>query len=261
MRPREHTGEKVTTTAAEAAEALTHEKPWKSWFARLHPKLYLSLHGIIGILLSVGLLRAFLSIAEDVPENGSMVHLDFAVAAWFHVHESEFLEGVFYGVSLIGAPVLAATLAVVVAIFLFKRDWRRLGALAITVGGGGLLNLVLKTGFHRVRPIYASEFHPHGWSFPSGHAMDSLIGYGMLAYFLIEQTSSRSRRRMIGGGAALLILTIGFARIYLGVHFLSDVVGGFAAGALWLSVCISGYRFARKRHVSTSHGHAPAKAG
>lgn len=253
------TADKVATTASGAAEALTHEKPWRSWFARLHPKLYLSLHAVVGILLSMGLLWAFLAIAEDVPENGSMVRFDAAVAVWFHLHETEWLEGVFYVISLIGAPVLAATLAAAAILFLVKRDWRRLGALGVTVGGGGLLNLALKSGFHRVRPVYASEFHPHGWSFPSGHAMDSLIGYGMLAFFLAEQASDARMRRLIGGLAATLILAIGFGRIYLGVHFLSDVVGGFAAGALWLGVCITGYRFARRRHVSTSSGNAPAK--
>lgn len=254
------TAETITTTAVEATEALTREKPWKTWFARLHPKLYLSLHAIIGLLLSAGLLWSFLAIAEDVPENGSMVRLDGAVASWFQVHGTEWGESVFYVISLIGSPVLAAVFVAVTFLFLVKRDWRRLGALAIAVGGGGLLNVALKSAFHRARPIYAPEFNPHGWSFPSGHAMDSLIGYGMLAYFLAEQASYPGVRRLIGVVAAALILTIGFARIYLGVHFLSDVIGGFAAGALWLGVCITGYRFARRRRVSTSSGNAPAKA-
>ena len=260
MQPPDKPDETIATTAAEAAEALTHEKPWRTWFARLHPKLYLSLHAIIGLLLSVGLLWSFLAIAEDVPEHGSMVRLDDAVAGWLQVHGTEWGETVFYIISYVGSPVLAAVFVAVSILFLVKRDWRRLGALAIAVGGGGLLNVALKSGYHRARPVYASEFHPHGWSFPSGHAMDSLIAYGMLAYFLAEQTSNPRLRRLIGVVTAALVLSIGFARIYLGVHFLSDVVGGFAAGALWLGVCITGYRFARRRHVGTSSGNAPAKA-
>jgi undecaprenyl-diphosphatase len=117
----------------------------------------------------------------------------------------------------------------------------------VTAGGGALLNTGLKSVFHRARPTFASEFPVSSWSFPSGHAMDSLIGYGLLAYWLGERFPHR--RFIIRYAAAALILLIGFARIYLGVHYLSDVIAGFAAGTLWLTVCITGYQFAERRRV------------
>ena len=117
---------------------------------------------------------------------------------------------------------------------------------------GTALNYGLKTLFHRGRPEYSSEFiHRASWSFPSGHAMDSLIVYGFLAFLLLERTTSPTKRRLIVGAAAVLIGTIGFSRMYLGVHYLSDVVGGFLAGMVWLMVCIAGYEFAQARQTNS----------
>jgi undecaprenyl-diphosphatase len=77
--------------------------------------------------------------------------------------------------------------------------------------------------------------------------MDSLIGFGFLALLLLERTTGRRARAAIVIAAVILVGTIGFSRLYLGVHYLSDVVGGFVAGAIWLMVCITGYRVARHR--------------
>src|SRR5438876_380376 len=113
--------------------------------------------------------------------------------------------------------------------------------------GGGLLDVVLKLLIRRPRPPGAAAFLQHfSWSFPSGHAMASLIGYGMLAYVLtLLWIHRRSAQIAVVLGAALLIIAIGFSRLYLGVHYFSDVVGGYAAGVLWLSACISGLEVAR----------------
>jgi undecaprenyl-diphosphatase len=77
--------------------------------------------------------------------------------------------------------------------------------------------------------------------------MGSLIGYGMLAYVLmLLWIHGRSAQIVVALGAALLIVAIGLSRLYLGVHYFSDVVGGYAAGVLWLSACISGVEVARR---------------
>ena len=135
----------------------------------------------------------------------------------------------------------------IAAVLIVRRDWRHVAVLAITCGGGALLNGALKLAFHRARPSYAAEFHVASWSFPSGHAMDSLIVYGLLAYWL--GTRLREYRAIVYIGAALLIGAIGYARLYLGVHFLSDVIAGYCAGFVWLSVCVTGYQFAERHRV------------
>jgi len=102
----------------------------------------------------------------------------------------------------------------------------------------------------------ATAYILHSYSFPSGHAMGSLVGYGMLAYLLVISWADRWQVRVaIVSIAALLILAIGVSRLYLGVHYFSDVVGGYAAGVLWLSAYITGLEIARRQ----PHSQGPEK--
>jgi undecaprenyl-diphosphatase len=141
-----------------------------------------------------------------------------------------------------------------------RRQWTLLAGWLAAFVGGGLLDEILKVVIRRPRPPYATAFlHHYSWSFPSGHAMVSLIAYGMLAYLLVVLwTNRRSTRISIVLGAALLIVAIGLSRLYLGVHYFSDVVGGYAAGVLWLSACISGLEVGRRWHAGLPA--APSKA-
>jgi membrane-associated phospholipid phosphatase len=104
---------------------------------------------------------------------------------------------------------------------------------------GEILNMGLKEYIHRARPPYYEAAHASGYSFPSGHSMAAFIAYGMLAYIVIQVIPHRRARWGVVGGLAALVLLIGFSRIFLGAHWLTDVAGGFAAGACWLGLCIS----------------------
>jgi len=228
------------------------QNPTESRFARLHPKLYLALHASIGFVLAALCAWLFFVLADEVPEKGWMVLIDNATTRWLQAHGTEMGETVFVGISFIGAQVLGVVLGAIAIVLLIRRDLHRFMLLAITCAGGDLLNVALKASFHRTRPEYASEFHLTSWSFPSGHAMDSLIGFGLLAYWVARRYPKR--RRTVWVAAAALVLLIGYARIYLGVHFLSDVVAGYAAGLVWLIVCISGSQFAEGRRIGMDPG-------
>jgi membrane-associated phospholipid phosphatase len=220
----------------------------RSWRARAegHLKAYLGAHAIAGVLATMALLWLFATIADEIPEHGSLVRVDIAVARWLEAHGTESGETVFFWISYLGAPVLIASVVAAILWFARRRDWRTSAAIAITSGGGVLLSSLLKLVFHRGRPETATEFITRQtWSFPSGHAMNSMISYGFLAMLLLERTTDRRRRIAIVVVAAILIGAIGFSRLYLGVHYLSDVVGGWLAGAAWLLVCVSGYRVAQ----------------
>lgn len=219
----------------------------KTAFARRHPRAYLGLHGLVGLALAALSAWAFIAVADEVPEQAGMVRLDLAVARWMEAHGTERGEAIFVGISWLGAQVLIAILLAAAVLFVARRDWHHLAVLALTAGGGAPLNAGLKAIFHRARPTYAVEFPVTSWSFPSGHAMDSLIGYGLLAYWIARHFPRH--RRATWAVAASLILLIGFARIYLAVHYLSDVVAGFSAGTVWLIVCISGFEFAERSRV------------
>ena len=189
----------------------------------------------------------FFALADEISEQRWLVHTDLAVTQWLQVHGTEAGESFFIGVSYLGAQVLIAVLVVATIVLLVRRNWRHLAVLAITCGGGALLNGALKLVYHRARPSVAAEFQTTSWSFPSGHAMDSLIVYGLAANWLRERFP-RARLPILVAAIAL-IGGIGFARIYLGVHYLSDVVAGFLGGFVWLTVCVTGYQFAERRRI------------
>lgn len=236
-----------------APSADTERRPWRSRFAGLHPKAYLGLHGAIGAAACIVMIWAFAFIADEIPEQSLLVRVDHAIVNWLQAHGTEAGETFFNLVSWLGAQLMVGVVIVAVLALARRRDWLRAGALILTMAGGYALNTLLKLLFHRGRPEAATEFITHqSWSFPSGHAMNSLVGFGFLAYLLLERTTSRRMRAAIIGTTAIVVGLVGFSRLYLGVHFLSDVIAGFLAGTVWLLVCITGYRFATRRALRST---------
>ena len=122
------------------------------------------------------------------------------------------------------------------------------GWIAAFVGGVGL-EYLFKAIMCRERPPFAAAVLEEAtYSFPSGHAMASMVGYVMLAYLLVRLTAVRGwRRRLVYAGAAALMFAIGVSRIYLGVHYPSDVLGGYAIGAAWVALCLTVIRAVEQR--------------
>jgi membrane-associated phospholipid phosphatase len=214
------------------------------------PPAVLGAYGLAGVLLAVASMWGFLVLADEVPEHGWMVHMDLAVTTWLQVHGTERGEAACVFISLFGGDLLAAGAMIFLAFLIRRRRWHRAWFLAITVGGGSLLNVLLKTLFHRVRPTVAVEFHMVSWSFPSGHAMASLIFYGLLARWASRDLPMG--RGAIWTTAVAMIAAIGFARVYLGVHYVSDVAAGYIAGFVWLVACVMAERVALLRRMRAS---------
>jgi membrane-associated phospholipid phosphatase len=129
-----------------------------------------------------------------------------------------------------------------------------LAAWLVAVLGGEAMNLLLKDLFARPRPHFERPLVVEAsYSFPSGQAMESLVVYGMLAYFAVLASRGQGKRALSVGGAAVLVTLIGFSRPYLGAHYFSDVAGGFAAGGAWLSAVITGWEAMRQPDVATWH--------
>jgi undecaprenyl-diphosphatase len=141
-------------------------------------------------------------------------------------------------------------------IFVLKHRWLLFETWLAAVVSSVALDQLLKVLFARPRPIFE---HPllreSGYSFPSGHAMESLVVYGMVAYFAVLALRTWRAHTAVVFGAALLVMLIGFSRMYLGVHYFSDVLAGFAAEGIWLSTCITAMesiRRGRRRAKSAS---------
>lgn len=224
-------------------------RAWAFGAARFARGEYLGLHLTIGLAISLGALWFFGAITEDVLEQDPLTHFDVALLDWLHARATPTGLAIFSMISSFGSAKTMIGLSVGVALVLvMRRQWSVVVGWVAAIAGAGLLDLVLKLSIRRPRPIYADALLAQGsWSFPSGHAMGALVGYGMLAYvLLILWKESRPTRAAIVAAAALVILSIGVSRLYLGVHYFSDVIGGYAAGMLWLAACISGVEVTRR---------------
>ncbi len=248
--------------AAPALQQLMVRYPRARTFvaARFARGEYLGLHLTIGFVISVAGLWLFGGITEDVIHHDPLTQFDVTLLNWVHVRATPAGYAISNAISLLGSPVTLTILALGVGLLLAaRRQWILLGGWLAAFAGGGLLDEVLKFVIRRPRPPYAAALLPHeSWSFPSGHAMGSLIGYGMLAYVLVVLWIHRRTPQIsVVVAAALLIVAIGLSRLYLGVHYFSDVVGGYAAGVLWLSACISGLEVARRWRAGAPPAAAP----
>jgi membrane protein DedA with SNARE-associated domain/membrane-associated phospholipid phosphatase len=230
-----------------------HPRLWAFVTRRFAAGEYLGLHLTLGLGLSLGALWLFGGVAEDVIHHDPLTQFDLALAEELHAHASAIGVRVATAISLLGSPGVITIWSVALGILLLVQGRRLLlGGWIAALAGGGLLDAVLKLVFHRPRPIWNAPLATaHGWSFPSGHAMGSLIAYGMLAYLLVLVLQKRRSRIAVVVSAAVLVLLIGCSRLYLGVHYFSDVIGGYAAGAVWLAACISGLEVARRKPLAS----------
>jgi undecaprenyl-diphosphatase len=223
---------------------------------RLTPGQYLGLHLTVGLLAAAGSLWLFGGLAEDLLTGDPIVRFDRALDDYLHARATPPLTTFFLIVTALGSIEAIVLLGVIVAAILaWGRRWLLLGSWLAAVAGSTVLNQLLKGLFERPRPYFE---HPllieTSYSFPSGHAMESFVVYGMLAYFAVLALRSWKARVAVGCGAALLVVLIGFSRMYLGVHYFSDVLAGYAAGGVWLSASITGVETIRRSKKEAKTG-------
>lgn len=192
---------------------------------------------LASLAVAVFTLLVFSWIATEVRE-GDTIRFDLSVRTWVHHFFSPELTREMVLISEFGAKILIIAFLAALIGFLLLR-WKRAAAwLAVAMAGALVLDLSLKYGFHRARPTPFYGPIPHTYSFPSGHALMSFCFYGVLAGLINGRVRSLVLRVLIWVAAALLILAIGFSRIYLGVHYPSDVLAGYLTAALWVSAMI-----------------------
>jgi undecaprenyl-diphosphatase len=202
----------------------------------------------LSLLIAVAALFLFAWIAEEVMEEHTR-RFDSAVRGWVHQFSSPWLTSAAKAASFMGADVLAAALIGCLLVFALLR-WRRAALwLAITMAGALVLNLSLKYAFHRQRPAPFFVPLPHTYSFPSGHALFSFCFYGVLAGLLADRIKSLWVRISVWAVAIVLIAAIGLSRIYLGVHYPTDVLGGYLAAAVWVSSMIAFDHLRARKHT------------
>jgi membrane-associated phospholipid phosphatase len=207
---------------------------------RFHPKAFIGLPLTLTIL-AIGLNIVLLSeLTESVIEAEWIVRADKKFAATLYSFRLPGLSQALFLLTWLGDQEAVFIIgAFVSAIFLFRKRYVAFIAYWLTMTGVGLSVRYGKNIISRARPTNWSYYEVEHFSFPSGHATTALALYGLLAYFLYRHYLKRTPRLIIIWFTIALTITIGFSRIYLGVHFLSDVLAGYLLGLIWLLLGVS----------------------
>lgn len=199
-----------------------------------------------GILLAALALWAFAQIAEEVLEKESYAFDTSILLAIRRIHNN-LLDQAMIGITFVGDPSVLFVACLGMGIWLLTQKRRTTAAtLGIAVVGAIGLNVWLKHLFARARPaLWKRIIEVSNNSFPSGHAMVSLVIYGLIGYILA--TKFPQHRKLIFICTTILVAAIGFSRLYLGVHWPTDVAAGYAAGLVWLIACIMSMKWRKRR--------------
>jgi undecaprenyl-diphosphatase len=205
-----------------------------------------SLVGALGIFLVGGLIIAaigtgfFVLMADHVREGGTQA-FDDSVMRWMGAHQSSNLDAVMVEITALGTGVVVLMVVAIAALFLVLTNHKYSAILLlVSTAGGIILNGILKLGFNRPRPtIFLPVVHAVSSSFPSGHAMSAAIVYSTVAYLAARLHKSPWARWLVMTAAFLVIALISISRLYLGVHYPSDVIAGVAIGLAWAGFCMA----------------------
>ena len=209
----------------------------------LHARTF---YGTVGIFLVVGAVIAvvgtmgFAELAEHVLAGGTQT-FDVAILQWFHAHQSRTFTAVMIEMTYLGTGTVVMTIVGVVALFLWHTEHKHSARLLLAATFGNiLLNGALKLVYHRARPsVFEWQTTAVSSSFPSGHAMSATVVYGTVAYLVMRLQKHHWSRVLTLLAAIILILLICVTRLYLGVHYPSDVIGGIIVGLAWAAFCMA----------------------
>ena len=198
---------------------------------------FLTLSLVLGIGAAVGSLIFFAWLSDEVLD-GETRHFDEVTRAAVHHLASPTMTATMRGISFVGSSLFLTAATVTMFIWFLTRHWRREGwLLGITMLGAAILNTTLKLTFQRARPEpFFDLLAPKSYSFPSGHSLASFCFFGALATVITARIENKRINFVTWLVSGLLVLLIGLSRIYLGVHYTTDVLAGYAAALIWIAV-------------------------
>ena len=189
------------------------------------------------LAISAFVVWAFIELTDEVVEGESRA-FDRIVLLWIHSTFPGWLEGPIRIITALGYYWVVVPLLAVAVAFFYRKGWRLSAVLlVVSTAGSIVLTTVLKGVFERARPeLFDSGYQATFYSFPSGHATVAVGFYGMLTLVLAYRLRGTARWALVILGI-LVVLLIGFSRLYLGVHYPTDVLAGYLAALLWL-ICV-----------------------
>jgi membrane-associated phospholipid phosphatase len=207
--------------------------------ARLSPESFVGLQLTAGLVAFTIAAIIFVLLAEDVATADTLTLLDAQINVWLHAHNTPHLTTFFLLVSKLHSNLIVTTVMLAICVYLWSKHLRYwVLTFLLAVPGGMLLNVLLKLVFARPRPRFDDPIlRLKTFSFPSGHTMLAVVFYGTLCVFAIARLRGWKMRAPAILLAAFMIALVGFSRMYLGAHYLSDVLGAMAEGFAWLAFC------------------------
>lgn len=214
--------------------------------------------GALGLSLTVGLIIigltgwAFGSILADVLHKDELTTRDSPVAAWLVHHRTGWLTAAMRTTTMLGTGRVVAVLLVLAALVLAHkgRRWSTVLMVTIVAAGTSILVDAIKLLTTRTRPDIADLLTAApGYAFPSGHSAQATASYGVIAYLLASRLPRWGHRVTVWATAVLVITLVGFSRLYLGAHWLTDVLGGYALGAAWATLTVTAFSILTRRPV------------
>jgi undecaprenyl-diphosphatase len=222
--------------------------------ARFSPHQQFGLHLTLGVLVLLSAMAGFAQLAGDVMGGAPITLLDLRLANWLHVHANHnaLLRNFLFGITQLHSTPGALGLAALAGWWLAGRGARHwMLTLAAAVPGGMLLNVAMKHVFVRARPHFDEPILSLAtYSFPSGHTMTATVLYGVLACYLVRHARSWHARAAIVLAACMMVLLVAGSRLYLGAHYLSDVLAAMLEGCAWLAICVTGTATLRRRQAA-----------
>ena len=196
---------------------------------------------VLGTLASLGSVLALAGLAHETVER-DVQPFDTGLTQAVFALRAPWLTAAMLKITFFGGPVLVLLTGLALILLALTRHWREAWLVLAVSVMGVVVNLSLKNLIQRPRPTLAPLATVDGYSFPSGHALNALVFYALLAYLGLRFSPHRWQRVAVVALAAALTLLIGISRVYLGVHYPSDVAAGFVAG-FWL--CVTAFLMAR----------------
>ena len=197
---------------------------------------------------------AFFVLAWNVAARTALVLFDISVTAFFNANRvpelTTLMLGITYAHSILAVSIWSVLFAAVLA---RMRQWSWLLTLALAMGGGMAVNYGLKVAYERARPAFDEPLLTlKTFSFPSGHTAGATLFYGVLAAFLVSRIRDLQLRATIVAVAVVMVVAVAFSRVYLGAHFVSDVVAAACSSMAWLALCLSTVHALVRRKMATA---------
>jgi len=217
------------------------------------PKNSVWLPVVVGLVIFAATTYGLHEISEDIVNHEPITITDVKLSNWLHSHTTPLLTRTMVVATSFGSTALATCIAIAFGLYLIRRrHFYWLAALVSAVPGGGALNKLLKYLFHRPRPLFPDPLLTlSSYSFPSGHTMTATVLYGVMAAYLLSKTTNWRQRVLILLITGALIVIVGFSRLYLGAHYLSDVLAAMGEGLAWLTLCLLSVYAIKQRSRTT----------